>query len=301
MLKPQREKCTNDYSLEVEDCQGKFIFGSMDNISVTSLNIPNSSKSDQEKVISTQMMTDYPDDDYVVANRDEGTAIIFIYNKEWISTHAYGVHVIPEIYLVPFDSGLISVCSTKTGYIVRESEHSGFRLADPKVLKHYLEGKRYNLYSLGETNVNNRWSQLNKGEVLVNAWKDYPNRHKITASISFSRNQKSLLLLFLIAISWGGIFYQINNQSTAIENTIAKLDSEMQNSVKYINIDNSNFTSFDVKKVISDNYSAKYLAFKNLLSYHGVDSFSIKDDRVKVFSNNKGMPALSGFEVNYDK
>lgn len=300
MLKLRKERCFNDYSLEEEEKKSKFIFGSMENISVITISVPNASRTIQKKVISVSIKDNYDESRFTIAAMSADSAIVFLYDDDWISLYTSNQEIIPEIYLVPFSDGDVSVCATSSGYIIRESKNSGFRINDAKALKSYLLGKSYSLYNLSSGRVNGRWMDLEKDKTLITAWSEYGNKAKIKAFFKINTLRTTGVLSFLIFSSWINIAYQVNafeshliGQNNFYTTQISKVASSMGLP--------PTAPSENIVSLVERPSQVKAPAFKTILSHHLNDSFVINSKKAQINSIKKKLPELADYEVVYDK
>jgi hypothetical protein len=301
LLKRRKERCFNAYSLEEEGCGSKLIFGSMNNISVISIDVPDAPLAIQHKVIKSNIVNNYSESGYVISQVIKNKAIVYVYDKKWLKTLPLNSNILPEIYLVPFHEGFVSVCATEAGFIIRETESSGFRLDNSSAVKEYLLERKYKLFNLSSKSVNQRWKQLNRSDTMDEAWLSTGSTTKIRTSIRVNARQITMVLSVLIVASWANIATQINTHQSELNAKNEYLSTQVGLLAKSVNLKPSASKSDVFKQIESAKLNNKADMFKNLLSYHYSDDFEIDDFVVSIGSKDKSMPNINGATIVYDK
>jgi hypothetical protein len=146
--------------MECDGINARYVFVSMNNINVVELKVPDIAKNKAKKIAILNATHKYKSGNFQLNSVEGGVARIYTFDEKWIEKfQGKKVDMIPEIYLVPYKKNTVSVMAVRDGFVIRDSEDSGFRIESKATVKEYLKNKTFNLYNIDSKKVNANWKK----------------------------------------------------------------------------------------------------------------------------------------------
>jgi hypothetical protein len=299
---PLEEKYSKPFAFEGGEIFNRILICSMDNVSISTMEIPTTNKKDVNKIVQNKLSQKKSGDTNNIVRTKNNSALVYSYDVAWIDGQINKKiisSILPEIYLLPYNKGIISVCKVKNGFIIRDGEDSGFRLSSQDSVMQFLQGNEYNLfYSHGSAPKN--WTFLDISEKnikkIINS-----NRNKLDIVKKVNRYVNSFSLITIaIILFWG---WYLNNIQVAISENhkISEVySSKVQNFTgDLFDLPVKNKYELDLA-LINKKKSTISKAFNVAVSLHHSDSFALDSEKISIHSKLSEKIQLDNIRVVYE-